>query len=172
LKKIYLYGGGFKIPHIGHFNVVKQTLEEVPDIDKFIIYVGAKERGGITQEQSMGVWEIYKPYLSNKIKIVASTAPIGSMVRFVKNNKELNEIGFVLGEREGVEEDKNNSTSRVKSVYNKYPNLKTHIIKTTNQNISGTNTRICIMDKNYIELKKYLPTISNGDLKRLISIIK
>ena len=31
---VALYGGGFKPPTKGHFNVVEKTLEELPDIDQ------------------------------------------------------------------------------------------------------------------------------------------
>ena len=33
-KVVALYGGGFKPPIAGHFNVVKQALEEYPEICK------------------------------------------------------------------------------------------------------------------------------------------
>jgi len=43
---VALYGGGFKPPTKGHFNVVEKTLEELPDIDQLILYVGGGERDG------------------------------------------------------------------------------------------------------------------------------
>ena len=55
-----VYGGGFKPPIKGHFNLVKQALKDLKDIDKFIIYVGGGVRDGITQEQSLAIWDIYK----------------------------------------------------------------------------------------------------------------
>ena len=33
-KVVALYGGGFKPPIAGHFHVVKQALEEYPEIDE------------------------------------------------------------------------------------------------------------------------------------------
>ena len=32
-----IYGGGFKPPTKGHFDLVKTTLKDFPEIDKFII---------------------------------------------------------------------------------------------------------------------------------------
>jgi len=68
-KVIAAYGGGFKPPTTGHFQIVKNALEEFPEIDEFIIYVGNKERDGIDQAEAILVWEIYENYLSNKVTI-------------------------------------------------------------------------------------------------------
>ena len=48
-----VYAGGFKPPTSGHFEVVKQALKENPEIDEFIIFIGAKERDGISQDESL-----------------------------------------------------------------------------------------------------------------------
>ena len=37
-KVVAVYGGGFKPPTAGHFEVAQQALKENPDIDEFIIY--------------------------------------------------------------------------------------------------------------------------------------
>ena len=39
-KTIGVYGGGFKPPTKGHFEVVKQALDENPEIDEMLIFVG------------------------------------------------------------------------------------------------------------------------------------
>ena len=54
-KIIATYGGGFKPPTKGHFEVVKKSIEENPDIDEFLIYVGSGERNGITQTESISI---------------------------------------------------------------------------------------------------------------------
>ena len=59
-KTIAVYGGGFKPPTKGHFEVVKQALDENPGIDEFIIFVGKGERDGITQEDSIKIWGVYR----------------------------------------------------------------------------------------------------------------
>ena len=58
-RVIAAYGGGFKPPTKGHFEIVKKALDDYPEIDEFIIYVGAKEREGMDQEESTLVWDIY-----------------------------------------------------------------------------------------------------------------
>ena len=42
-KVTALYGGGFKPPTKGHFEVVKQALEQHPEIDKFYVVVVINE---------------------------------------------------------------------------------------------------------------------------------
>ena len=86
-----LYPGGFKPPHGGHFEVVKRLLnnthngkvynfddretagsaalkgdtDKVDPIDKVIVFIGAKDRNGISTEMSKSIWNIYKKYLGN-----------------------------------------------------------------------------------------------------------
>jgi len=86
-----LYPGGFKPPHRGHFEVVKRLLnnthngkvynfddretagsaalkgdtDKVDPIDKVIVFIGAKDRNGISTEMSKSIWNIYKKYLGN-----------------------------------------------------------------------------------------------------------
>ena len=57
-----IYGGGFKFPTRGHLEVVKQSLQQHPQFNKYIIFVGSGERDGITQQQSVNIWNIYKKY--------------------------------------------------------------------------------------------------------------
>ena len=62
-RNIAIFGGGFKPPTKGHFEVAKLALENHPDIDELIISVGTGVRNGVTQDQSVAIWEIYKNYL-------------------------------------------------------------------------------------------------------------
>jgi hypothetical protein len=48
-----LFGGGFKPPTAGHLEVVKKAINDNPEIDKIIIYVGGKVRNGVDQDQNM-----------------------------------------------------------------------------------------------------------------------
>ena len=74
-KTIAVYGGGFKPPTKGHFQVVKQALDENQDVDELLIFVGKGERDGVTQEDSMKIWGIYQQYLPFKVKIREATKP-------------------------------------------------------------------------------------------------
>ena len=74
---VALYGGGFKPPIGGHFEVVDEALKQYPEIDELIILVGSGERNGISQTEAILIWDIYLNYLPIKVKIQPSKSPIG-----------------------------------------------------------------------------------------------
>ena len=154
-----LFGGGFKPPTAGHLEVVKKAINDYPEIDNIIIYVGGGSRSKydvITQDQSFKIWEEhYKKLIDKPIKILRSEKPIGSIYSYAKNNPE-DIIYYLLGEREGKKEDQQDITNRTKSTDN-YPNIKVKIIKTPDGGISGTNAREAIINNNFEEFQKYLP---------------
>ena len=138
-KSIAVFGGGFKPPTKGHLEVVKQALSENPEVDEFVILVGKGERGGITQEDSVKVWNIYKRYLPFKVNIVASTKPpIQAIYNTAKENPEA-EVLWIIGARDGNEDDFTDIATRTKSM-SKYPNLELRTI-VTKGGISGTAAR-------------------------------
>ena len=71
-KTIGLFGGGFKPPTKGHFEVILKALQQHPKLDKLIVFVGAKSRDGITQQQSLDIWEEYKKILPTNVDIIPS----------------------------------------------------------------------------------------------------
>ena len=154
-KIIAAYGGGFKPPTAGHFQIVKNTLEEFPEIDEFIIYVGSKERDGIDQSEAILVWEIYQNYLANKVTIKPSNGPIGDILRLAKDNLQ-DEIYFVIGYREGSDDDMKDVTLRTSNLEEKYPNIKVITMSTIDTNMSGTNARKAIGNEE--EFIKFLPS--------------
>ena len=135
-----VYGGGFKPPTKGHLEVVQKALSDFPEIDKFIIYVGQGERNGITQSESILIWEIYKKYLPSKVEIQPSKAPIGDIFRYAKNNPE-EIVYFIIGAREGNEDDLQDISQRTTGVEDKYSNLKVKVIQTADAGVSGTKAR-------------------------------
>ena len=82
-KVIAAYGGGFKPPTAGHFEVVKKALEENPEIEELTIFVGGGERDGLTQAEAILIWEIFQSYLPMKVNIQPSKAPIGDVKRML-----------------------------------------------------------------------------------------
>ena len=155
-KKVAVYGGGFKPPTKGHFNVVKQAIEENPDVDEFIINIGGKERDGVTPEEAIQIWDIYKQYLpvSANINIqYSNTPPIKATYDYAKNNPN-EEVLFILGAREGNEDDFKDISSRTKSLDN-YPNLNLRTI-VTQGGVSGTAARQAGKISSE-KLRRYLP---------------
>jgi hypothetical protein len=159
-KNIAIFGGGFKPPTKGHFEVAKLALEKYPNIDEFIITVGGgkptKRRNGVTQEQSIAIWNIYKNYLpnSNKIKVIASPrTPVLDPKKLAVNQPEDNII-WILGSREGNDEDEKDAILRTADIDN-YPNLKVDVISTPGE-VSGTKARQAL-NVSKEEFFKFLP---------------
>ncbi|MCP4254676.1 MAG: hypothetical protein GY775_14995 [Candidatus Scalindua sp.] len=139
-KVIATYGGGFKPPTKGHFEVVKKAIKDNPEIDEFIIYVGSKERNGISQAESILIWDIYSKYLPMKVNIEPAKSPIGDVIRLGKNNPE-NKVYFVIGGREGRQDDFDDIENRTKNIELAYPNMEVKVITTQDKGMSGTNAR-------------------------------
>lgn len=166
-----IYGGGFKPPVKGHFQVVKDALKEYKDIDKFIIYVGGGERDGITQEQSLKVWDIYKELLPPKVEIIPSPAPIGDIVRYIKNHPE-EEVYFIIGYREGREDDLADVAQRTKGIEEKYPNAKVRVIATKDSGMSGTTARKALMKGDKEKFFTFLPDeVPDSEKEEIYNIV-
>ena len=86
-KTVALYGGGFKPPTRGHFEVVQNALDKFPEINEFQVLVGSGERGGIDQAESLLVWDVYKNYLPQKLSILPANTPIGAIKKYAKENQ-------------------------------------------------------------------------------------
>ena len=154
-KILAAYGGGFKPPTGGHFEIVKRALQEFPEIDEFTVFVGGKVRDGIEQEEAILVWDIYQNYLANKVNIQPSKSPIGDILRLAKNNPQ-DVIYFVIGYREGRQDDLDDVAARTGDLEKKYPNIVVKVIPTYDPNMSGTNARKAL-NKSEEEFIKFLP---------------
>ena len=159
-KTVAIYGGGFKPPTKGHFNVAKQTLEQFPEIDELKIFVGGGVRDGITQDESLQVWNIYKNYLSNKVNVEPSVAPVKSILGYAKENPDT-KVYWILGAREGEESDLTDIASRTKSI-SKYPNLEVKVI-TSKGGISGTKTRQALKTGNKEQFFHLIPDVKEKE---------
>ena len=168
-KVVAVYGGGFKPPTKGHFAVVKQALKENPEIDEFIVFIGGKERNGISPDESILIWDIYKQYLPFKVEVkYTSTPPIKSVYNYAKEHPN-EEILFVIGAREGNEDDFKDISSRTTSL-DKYPNLNLRTI-VTQGGVSGTAAR----NASKISLDKFKPFVpselSDEEVEQVYNIV-
>ena len=160
------FGGGFKPPTKGHFEVVKQSLEQNPDIDKLYVVVGSGIRDGVSQDESYSIWNIYKKYLGDKVEVVkADSSPLKYVKDYIKTNTEHKSI-ILIGSREGNDEDANDFKKR-KTFFEKYGN---HVVVkdvVTAGGISGTKAREAakISKEQFFQ---YLPTQLTDEEKNLI----
>jgi hypothetical protein len=159
-KTVAVYAGGFKPPTKGHFDVVKQALTQNPTIDTFIIYTGSGVRDGITQSESIQVWEMYKKYLPFKVEIEPSKAPIKSVLNYAKENPSTTVL-WVIGAREENPDDWADISSRTRTL-DKYPNLHLRVIQTKG-GISGTAARKALRDNNKELFFKLIPDIKEKE---------
>ena len=170
---VALYGGGFKPPIGGHFEVVKEALKQYPEIDELIILVGSGERNGISQAEAILIWEIYQDYLSPKVKIQPSKMPIGDIYSFAKNNPQ-DIIYWVIGRREGADDDDKDIIDRAKGLKNnpkKYDNLSLKIITTQDEGMRGRNAREAAK-KGKLYFTPFLPkNLSKEDKSRVFDIV-
>lgn len=146
--KVGVIGGGFKPPHKGHFELAKKALQQVPDLDKLQIYVGAspsgtKDRPGfpMTQEQAIAIWKVYAKELPGTIEVLPAAQPIGAAYSAASKNPD-NEVYWFLGARDQADmKDIEQRKSHLNKNAEKYPNLHVEIINSTGTGVSGTALR-------------------------------
>jgi hypothetical protein len=159
-KVTAIYGGGFKPPTKGHYAVVEKAAEQDPEIDDIIIYVGGGERDGITQGESIQIWELYKKYLPLKTRIEPSKAPVGDILRYAKEHPD-EEVLWIIGARENNPEDFADIASRTRTI-DKYPNLQLRVIQTSG-GVSGTAARKAVKDNNKEQFFHLIPDIEEKE---------
>ncbi len=138
-KNVGVYAGSFKPPTNGHYKVVAQALADNPELDELRVLIGTGKRDGIDQSQALLIWDIYKRYLPFKVVLVpVSEAPIKAVYDYAKENPEI-KVDWILGAREGNEEDFTDIAKRTKASDN-YPNI-TLRPTITDSGASGTAAR-------------------------------
>ena len=151
---IALYGGGFKPPTKGHFEVITKTLQDYPEIDKLYVVIGSGIRNNISQDESYSIWNIYKKYLPNKVELVKSSSPLQYIKDYIKSNKK-DKIYVVIGTREDNEGDEKDFIQR-KQFFEKYSDNVNILNIITAGGISGTKARKAATQSKE-ELLKFIP---------------
>jgi hypothetical protein len=88
---ICYYPGGFKPPHEGHYEVVKDLISR-PDVTKVIVLIGHSERDGITKEMSKKIWDLYQeiqPISQVTIRIAENPSPVKDIFSIMDDDLEL-----------------------------------------------------------------------------------
>jgi hypothetical protein len=143
--KIAIYPGAFKPPHKGHFQVVKLLVDR-DDISEVVIAVSSKERGGVSAEQSLRIWDLYINLLGPKVKTYQTPgSPVSYTLTTIKDNPDQDFV-VVFGKEE---------SSRFASLAN---NPKVEVFDAGNfENISATDFRDAIQARNVKQIEKFLP---------------
>lgn len=102
-----LYGGGFKPPHRGHYEVLKNTLRKVNTVR---IFIGSGKRDGIliTPEQSKKIWEIYikKSGWTDRVTVEIVGSPVSKIYEVIQDPSEKDTQFKIVKTAEGESEDK------------------------------------------------------------------
>ena len=81
-QTIALFPGAFKPPHKGHFDVVQKLLKAA---DQVVVLVSPKMRDGVSAEEAVAVWNLYKNKFDGPVEIrVAAESPVGETYDVVK----------------------------------------------------------------------------------------
>lgn len=167
--KIALLPGGFKPPHLGHYNMAKYLADFA---DKVIVRIGQKEREGIGKELALEIWNFYKEFdpdpRSEKliISVAQSPSPVKDVYDFVeKIAPEGSTIILGLGEKDA-------SDRRYNSIpkFAEPRNIKADIELVPPQagGISGTRMREIIKANDKDTFFEYIPDYLPEEVKEEI----
>ena len=144
---IALFPGAFKPPHKGHVDVVNKLLKAA---DQVVVLVSPKTREGVTSDESIAVWNLYKDKgLFNgsvEIKVSADPSPVKELYGVIENNPDTE---FLAAFGKG-------DIDRYKSI-EKYPNVKVFDAGAV-EGVNATNLRMALAQTNEEDIAKYLPT--------------
>jgi cytidyltransferase-like protein len=136
---IALFPGDFKPPHKGHFEVVEKLLKTA---DQVVVLVSPKTREGITPDESVAVWNLYKPKFNGSVEVkITPSDPFKEVHSVVEENPD---TSFIV------------ATNKNQNSIEKHFNAKVFDI----ENVEGsdaTNLRMALVQKNEEEIAKYLP---------------
>jgi len=138
---ICYYPGGFKPPHEGHFEVLKD-LASRPYVTKVIVLIGHKTRDGITKEQSKRIWDLYlatSPMAKAVVRISTDASPIKDI--FTAFNDDLELKAYVAGAKNEVEEQDYFTPLQKAFSTRVMPLAIEEKVVTNNKRLSGTQVR-------------------------------
>jgi phosphopantetheine adenylyltransferase len=167
--KIALFPGGYKPPHLGHYNAAKYLADKA---DKVIIRIGSKPRNNIGKELSNEIWHLYKEFDPDPrakkliISIAQSNSPVTDVYEFVENIvPENSEVILALGKKD-MSDGRYNNIPRIAEPRN----IKSQIefIPPQAGGISGTDIRQIIKSNNKEEFFKYIPDFLPEEIKEEI----
>ena len=144
-QTIALFPGAFKPPHKGHFEVVKQLLQKA---DEVVVLVSPKTREGVTADESVAAWELYKTILDGSVEVkLTEESPVREVYSVIKNNPDTN---FILAAGKG-------EVSRFKNAL-QLPNVEVFDAGIAGEGVNATGLRTALASKNPTEVEKYIPT--------------
>jgi nicotinamide mononucleotide adenylyltransferase/putative lipoic acid-binding regulatory protein len=178
---VAIYAGGFKPPHLAHFENAK-FLGGKADLLKIYIGRGKQKRLGveITPEQSLAIWQIYAKYIATPVEVeISPKSPITDTYDWVKDNQsKVDKI--VTGAIATEIPAKFGTFIKNQELFPKVDIVELPVIEdkedrklsgegTEGAKISGTTIRT---NKDYLSSGKWIPSIvSKQDKQDIIDIV-
>lgn len=188
-----LYPGAFKPPHRGHFDVVKNLLrgthngklytqddieksgqaalsgesDKIEPIDKVVIFIGAKDRNGISTKESLAIWEIYKKYLGNVEFYYEAANPMQNASAYAKKrpNEKFYAITGIRGEEDMID------LRRISSFKNR-ENTQGLIISAPG-GTRATDLRSAVLSGNLDNVRDFFPEeLKREEILKIVNILK
>ena len=137
-QTIALFPGSFKPPHKGHFEVVEKLLKTA---DQVVILVSPKIQDGITSDESIAVWDLYKPLFDGSVEVKVTPDPIKEVFEVVEQNPDTNFVVALGNKHRNIEQ---------------YSNVKVFDAGEVDSKES-TELRMALLKDDEEEIKKHLP---------------
>lgn len=167
--KIALLPGGFKPPHLGHYNMAKYLANYA---DKVIVRIGQKERDNINKELANEIWYLYKEFdpdpLAQKlvISVASQPSPVRDVYDFVEQiAPEGSNLILGMGEKD-AEDGRYNNIPQIAEPRNINTEIK--LVPPQAGGVSGTYMRKIIKSNNREEFFKYIPDFLPEEIKEEI----
>ena len=165
-ETVALYPGGYKPPTKGHYHSFDYILQ---DADKGVIFIGKKERDGITAEQSKQIWEIYAKTLGKPVEVIISNVtPVKSVYDYADNNK----VSVITGNNFQKDDDVKRYEYFEKNIET-YPLVRVVKIPMQAEGISGTMTRELITSDIDKAIEYFTPEVlsteDKDNIKQILS---
>ena len=169
VETVALLPGGYKPPTKGHYNALKYLMQ---DADRAVVFIGNKDRDGITAEHSKRIWETYAKYFDKPVDIaVSEVSPVKSVYDFADENPEL---AIIVGA--GAKDEDIKRYKYFEDNIENYPLVSVIKIPIQSQGISGTKTRKLIQqykDDLQFALEYFIPEeVSIEDRQAIEEILR
>ena len=189
-----LYPGAYKPPHKGHFEVVErllsgahkgkvynignykevgaQTLGEdnikVEPINKVVIFIGGKDRNGISPEQSKAVWNIYAQYLKNVEVIIGDRNPMVAAKDYAKANPNENFYAVT-----GIRSEEDLGDLRRITTFKNRPNVEGLMISGDESSTRATDFRKSLLSGNLDTVLDFFPSmLKREEILKIVNMLK
>lgn len=153
-RGICFYPGGFKPPHRGHFEAVKD-LTARPYIVEVVILISTKDVDGISPEDSMQVWKMYfeaSPNPKVELRLATEESPIQDIFKYISTEPDLKTLYIAGGKEESDDQ------SYLKSLRDRFQGTVKSISVTEHADgITDESVRNALMMRDYDAFKGMVP---------------